>query len=599
MKRLLSCLLALVMIAGLGFFAGAEQLDQADVAVVIDGVRISMPGPADIQDGHTLAPLRAVVEKLGWDVVWDKPRVRVARGGDTMVFTVGETEVVYNGQTLQCPRAPEIRQGVVYVPVRFLCETMGMDVDFKAYPALKIVFISQKGTTVLTQSGDPRCFPFALASCEAGDELTVTLRYGMINDVTLEPPGGAGDLEVLDANREFVTRVQMSARLDENRGTVVYYDWDYTTQDGTRLAPGRYTVGLTSPAVAGIQDEPVWFDIQVPERSFAFSLMKRMPEDGNYMISPVSVKLALAMAAGGAEGETRRQMLDVLQIEDLDAFNQQARDVIDTLNRAEDETYQVANSIWINTDQAGGARFDDEFSGTIEQMYFGQAGEVTDETAVDTINGWISDQTNGLIQNTIDSCDFVAALVNTIYFKGEFFEPFDPEDTYQQDFTDADGNVQQIDFMHQTGDFRYYEDETMQMLELPYKGDSCLYIVLPDMPLTQARLDAAMDGLTERYVSVSMPKFTVAFNMDLKDALADMGMDRAFTASAELGSMLKNYNGEPLQLTSVIHDTKIIVDEAGTEAAAATVVTGAGGGASYEPPGVYRGPALCFPDLQP
>lgn len=305
--------------------------------------------------------------------------------------------------------------------------------------------------------------------------------------------------------------------------------------------------------------------------SFAISLLDHMPRDKNFMISPVSIRLALAMTANGAEGQTQDEMLKTLGIEDLGVFNTEVLDMMKRYQRVKGVDIKIANSIWLNRDELN-TQFHPNFQKTIEQFYSGIAQDVTNADAVKKINSWIKSKTEGCIEDTIDGSDFVAALINAIYFKGEFAKAFDEKNTEPDIFTDIDGKKATIEFMSKEDDLPFYEDETLKMVEIPYKGgEITLDIILPKTKLNQQMLDVAFSKVTMQSVLVSMPKFKMKFKEEFIPILREMGISRAFEPHAEFGKMFEK--SSPVFIRHVIHDTYIEVNEKGTKAAAVTVVS--------------------------
>lgn len=322
----------------------------------------------------------------------------------------------------------------------------------------------------------------------------------------------------------------------------------------------------------------------IEDRDFAWNLNSEAPTDQNYMFSPFSIKAALAMAANGAEGETRREILDALGIEDLDAFNDRIWYLIDRYSNNYYLTLSVANSIWLNRDYryAEDAEFSDTFRAIIEKMYSGEVGIVNNSNAVDTVNNWVEENTGGRITDIINSPDFLAALVNAVYFKGEWFEVFEPEDNDFKTFTSRDGSETELEFMNQTGYYDYYENRAMRMIAIPYKDTNiAMYIAIGAGRAVD--LDRYIPEMESAYVNLSIPKFKTEYSVELNDTLKAIGIEKAFSEfDAEFKNMVDNYPMN-IYIDKVLHKTYIDVNEAGTEAAAETAVMMAGSGMPPEP----------------
>lgn len=303
-----------------------------------------------------------------------------------------------------------------------------------------------------------------------------------------------------------------------------------------------------------------------------FDFMKYMPKDQNYMISPFSIKMAMMMAANGANGYTQKEILSALGVSSIDEYNQKASDIITRYNSSKDVNLNVANSIWLNKTEAMGANFKDTYKKIISDFYKGIAREESADTIASKINDFIAKETKNKITNVLpteEPADFLSALVNTIYFKGSFENQFNTANTKKDTFTDRNGDKFEIDFMHQTEYFGYYENDGVQMLKMNYSGrDIAMYILLND-DNKDVDINDIINKMEYKKVSVSMPKFKTEFTKSFVDVLKQMGINIAFTNAADFSNMFDNVEAH---ISDVIHKTFIEVDENGTEAAAATVI---------------------------
>lgn len=335
------------------------------------------------------------------------------------------------------------------------------------------------------------------------------------------------------------------------------------------------------------QDE----DIKTEPKTFADKLNAQMPQDKNYMFSPFSIKMALAMAANGADGATKDEILKALDIDDLDAYNKNMKQTLERYSKSDILKLNVANSIWLNSDNTK-EKFVKDFSDKTKEFFNAESDVVTRANALEKINGWVKDKTNGKIPSIIDkgNLDFMAMLINAVYFKGSWLKDFSESATADDTFTDKSGNKTQIPFMNQTGYFNYGRVNDAEVIEMPYLAydessgsnkkidmDISMYLIKSDKAINAEEIlnSAEMD---RSYVRLSVPKFKTEYGTSLKEMLGALGIDTAFTEMADFGRMLGEKN---LQLTDVLHKTYIKVDEKGTEAAA---VTAGMAGATSMPP---------------
>jgi serpin B len=327
--------------------------------------------------------------------------------------------------------------------------------------------------------------------------------------------------------------------------------------------------------------------------AFAFELYQELKEkEGNLFYSPYSISLALAMTYAGACNETAQQMAATLQfLLEQDrlhpAFNWLDAELARRGEGAEGKDgggfrLNIVNAIWGQKDY----EFLSDFLDILAENY--SAGlrilDFITETEKSrlTINDWVSDQTEGRIEDLIPqgAIDALTRLVltNAIYFNAAWEYPFDEEMTADGPFYLLDGGQITVPMMKQTESFGYTEEEGYQAVELPYDGgELSMVILLPEAGKFEAfeeglqaqQVSDIISGLQPTEVALTMPRFEFDSAFSLKDTLAGMGMPIAFSSSADFSGM----TGKPeLFISDVVHKAFVAVDEAGTEAAAATAV---------------------------
>jgi len=199
-----------------------------------------------------------------------------------------------------------------------------------------------------------------------------------------------------------------------------------------------------------------------------------------------------------------------------------------------------------------------------------------------TINDWVSNQTEGRIEDLIPqgAIDALTRLVltNAIYFNAAWEYPFDEKMTADGPFYLLDGGQVIVPMMKQTESFGYTEGEGYQAVELRYDGEELsMVILLPEAGQFEAfeeglqaqQVSDIISGLQPTEVALTMPRFEFDSEFSLQDTLAGMGMPIAFSGEADFSGM----TGKPeLFISDIVHKAFVAVDEAGTEAAAATAV---------------------------
>lgn len=318
--------------------------------------------------------------------------------------------------------------------------------------------------------------------------------------------------------------------------------------------------------------------------------------DGNLFFSPYSLSLALAMTYVGANGETAAQMAEALRflVPDerlhpaFNALDQQLASRSQTTGPAEEgQKFQlrIANSIWGQADFAFLSAFLDRLAenyGAGLRLLDFQKGS---EPAREAINEWISEQTEEKIKDLIPQGgideDTRLVLANAIYFYADWLIPFEKERTRPGPFTLLDGRQIEVPMMSrdQPTALRYAQYEGVQVVELPYTGNTAAMLILVPEAGKLAEFEAALDaerleqvlaGLEPVQVDLVMPKFKFQSKYNLAGTLAGMGMPAAF--DPDLADFSGMDGKRDLVIGDVFHQAFVAVDEKGTEAAAATAV---------------------------
>lgn len=334
-------------------------------------------------------------------------------------------------------------------------------------------------------------------------------------------------------------------------------------------------------------DQPALCELNDANNEFGFDIFRKLHQEApgdNIFISPMSIGAALAMTTNGAAGATRSDMegtmhLEAMGIEGANAAYQTLLQVLPALDPA--VKAKLANSIWYRE----GVAVVPEFIETTETYYESEVQELdfSDPASKDVINGWVSDNTDGLIEEVINQIpgNVVMYLINAIYFKGAWKQEFDPERTATAPFRLADDSQTEVEMMHNGGLWLpYLETDNFQAVDLAY-GDSIfsMTVILPNENVTVGTVIDELESpawndwvASFRIDSVffGLPKFEMEYEKELNDVLKDLGMARAFNAGAADFSNL--IQGGGVWIDQVKHKSFIEVNEQGTEAAAVTSV---------------------------
>lgn len=318
---------------------------------------------------------------------------------------------------------------------------------------------------------------------------------------------------------------------------------------------------------------------------FSWKIFKQSSENsGNIMVSPLSVYIALAMTQNGADGQTKADMKSTLGAGEIpeDDLNKELKKLMSYLN-SDDESIDltVANSIWyrkgFEADEGFLRKNADYYSAALKSLDF------TEKGAPDTINRWVSDATNGTIDKIVSQIndDVMMYLINAVYFKGDWEEPFKANNTYKQPFNSPGGSAD-TEFMHRRGDMDYLSSGGTEGVLLPYKGGKLAFVaLLPPEGETPGEMINGFSALKiweliknkeNKTIELSLPKFESNYEDSLIEELSGMGMGIAFDPDRADFSLMQKSREKNLYISDVKHKTFIRVDEKGTEAAAVTSV---------------------------
>lgn len=302
----------------------------------------------------------------------------------------------------------------------------------------------------------------------------------------------------------------------------------------------------------------------------------------NWLVSPFSLQCALSMLSNGANGETREEILYALGLsqysqEEVNAYFKKLIEGLHTVNSA--ITVKTANSVWGNAEVPLKDDFQkmniENYSAMVSQLDF------SDPSAVEQINAWCNQTTEGLIPSILEEVNPTATvyLLNSLYFKARWESEFAPEKTQEGDFNTSSGKVVKADFMQTQRMAAYVENEWFTSTSLSYQNDS--YVMRLILPQPEISIDQVLQALSESDenlwkntiladINLKMPRFALENKLDLVSTLQALGMKKAFTNEADFSSMsdISTY------ISLVQQATRLKVDEEGSEGAAVTVIEG-------------------------
>ena len=317
--------------------------------------------------------------------------------------------------------------------------------------------------------------------------------------------------------------------------------------------------------------------------AIGFSLLKQVEpdENGNIFISPTSALLVMLMVYNGTDGNTRTEIENALNVDGLTEkeVNEAARALMDMLHQKEEKIeVKIANSLWLND----AFSFNDDFSKTMNDYFAAEIDiiDVHDPSSAKRINDWVNNETNGLIDEIVESPlpeDLLAYIINALYFNGTWQYAFNKDQTFDELFFTENGEIE-LPFMILHEELAYFETDTLQAVKLPYgDGKMNMQVFLPRdnvavdelvNELSETTWKKWQESFTEREGTIHLPKFRLEYEAVLNGPLQQLGIKEAFTDQADFTNMVPPE--ADVYLSEVKQKTFIEVDEEGTEAAAVT-----------------------------
>ena len=304
-------------------------------------------------------------------------------------------------------------------------------------------------------------------------------------------------------------------------------------------------------------------------------------ENSEVLISPVSVLYALAMTANGAEGETLTQMEDVLglSVEELNPYLYAYKEALASGNKYK---LDIANSIWFKEDES--LTVNPDFLQANADWYDAELYQAPfDNSTLKDINNWVSDKTDGMIEDILDEIpdEAIMYLINAIAFDAEWENIYKENEVMADVFTTENGSEQIAEMMfseeneyledeYTTGLVKYYKDRKYAFAGLlPNEGISMSEYI---SSLTGEKLMSLLNNSQSVPVDAAIPKFENEYDTEMSEILKGLGMPDAFDfGQADFSGLGTSTKGN-LYINRVLHKPYLAVDEKGTKAGAATAV---------------------------
>ena len=321
--------------------------------------------------------------------------------------------------------------------------------------------------------------------------------------------------------------------------------------------------------------------------------------EDNRVYSPLNVYMALSMLAETTGGDSRQQILDLLQADSIEALRERAAALWKDHYRDDGAVTSIlGSSLWLKD----GMTYSQETLDTLAEQYYASSfsGEMGSEEYNQALRDWLHEQTGGLLKEQANGLkmdpDTVLALASTIYFKAAWNDEFSKEHTETDTFHAPSGDVD-ADFMRQTMEDAYYWGSNFTAVQLSFQQSGDMWLILPAEGYSVDELlesgeamefllapkydrydengDVAWEGWTGQKrlkINLSMPKFDVSSDLNLIDGLKELGVTDVFDWHVSNFDPLDASTDDPLYVSQAKHAARVKVDEEGCEAAAYTVI---------------------------
>lgn len=320
---------------------------------------------------------------------------------------------------------------------------------------------------------------------------------------------------------------------------------------------------------------------------FSIDFFKHQIEDDeNTIVSPQSLYFALGMTINGANGDTQQELINTLcKGSDLQEFNDNISALI---NQTDTKTCNIANSIWLRDVQD--LSLNSEFKKSSEEYFKSEIyTKKFDDKFVDTVNKWVSKNTDGMIDtilNEVPSEDTMMYLINAICFDAKWNDKYDDVQINENGkFTNSKGDIQNVVMLNSTEDTYLCDEQSTGFLKYYLGGKYAFMGILPneDVSINDYMESLTGDSFINLYrskisgnsvsVDVTIPEFKCTSEYLLNDTLKDMGISSAFDEfSADFSNMIDS-NTYKLYMGKVIQKAYIQVDRNGTKASAITSIS--------------------------
>ena len=311
----------------------------------------------------------------------------------------------------------------------------------------------------------------------------------------------------------------------------------------------------------------------------------------NVVISPLSIHMAMSLLLYGAQGNSRSQLEDALGLEGVEqnSYLEEIKEITEKYGKLEAEslTLNVANALYVADDIQVKTDYkdlaEDTFNADVDNLNF-----TNSKQSAEVINRWAADKTNNLIKNLVSegglATDTRMVIMNAVYFKAKWLEPFDVQNTRKGNFSVPSRVQVETDFMFLSTrlEWAFVRELNASVVALPYiYEDYKMLVFLPLESSTVEKLEMALfnsskptmieeylEGLEKRETDLLLPKFTTGSEMSLVRHFVQLRVTDIFSNEANFTGITEQ---DDENISEIVHKTKLKVSEEGSEAAAATI----------------------------